>query len=150
MASARVAQPYQKGYPLPMPLDPTIREFLNEKRFAVLATINDDGTPQLTVMWYELRDDLIVMNTTWARVKGKNLQRDPRISICVEDGYRFVTISGVAMLDDDQAVAQRDIHGLAIRYHGQDEGAQVAEQFRQEHRVTIYLPITQLIARGFA
>jgi predicted pyridoxine 5'-phosphate oxidase superfamily flavin-nucleotide-binding protein len=31
-----------------------VRDFLNERRFAVLATINKDGTPQQTVMWYEL------------------------------------------------------------------------------------------------
>ena len=133
-----------------MSLDSSVREFLNEKRFAVLATINDDGAPQLTVMWYLLRDDTIVMNTTWTRVKGKNLQRDPRISICVEDGYRFVTISGAATFDDDQAIAQRDIRDLAIRYHGPEDGAQVAEQFREQHRVTIYLPISQIIVRGFA
>ena len=33
------------------------RAFLEEKRFAVLATINQDGTPQLTTMWYELQGD---------------------------------------------------------------------------------------------
>ena len=126
-----------------------IRDFLEEKRFAVLATINDDGTPQLTVMWFALRDDTIVMNTTLSRVKGKNLQRDPRISICVEDGYRYVSISGVARLNDDQTIAQRDIRSLAIRYNGEETGARQAEEFAREHRVSIYLPISQVIANGF-
>lgn len=132
-----------------MSLAANVREFLEEKRFAVLATINADGTPQLTVMWYALRDDMIVMNTTLSRIKGRNLQRDPRISICVEDGYRYVTISGVAQLDDDQTVAQRDIRSLAIRYNGEEMGERQAKEFALEHRVSLYLPISQVIANGF-
>jgi len=132
-----------------MPLDPNVRAFLDEKRFAVLATINDDGAPQLTVMWYTLRDDTIIMNTTLTRVKGKNLQRDPRISICVEDGYRYVSIAGTAQLDDDQTVAQRDIYDLAVRYNGPEVAARQAKEFAREHRVTIYLPVSQVIAQGF-
>ncbi len=138
-----------KGNRAAMSLAPNVRAFLDEKRFAVLATINDDGSPQLTVMWYVLRDDTIVMNTTPSRVKGRNLQRDPRISICVEDGYRFVSITGQARLDDDQTVAQRDIRDLAIRYSGQQDGERQAEEFARQHRVTIYLPLSHVIAQGF-
>lgn len=132
-----------------MSLAPNVRAFLDEKRFAVLATINDDGSPQLTVMWYALRDNTIMMNTTLSRVKGKNLRRDPRISICVEDGYRYVSITGAARLDDDQTVAQRDIRDLAIRYNGREVGERQAEEFARQHRVTISLPISQVIAQGF-
>ena len=131
-----------------MPLDPKVRDFLNEKRFAVLATINPDGSPQQTVMWYELRGDTIVMNTTLSRVKGKNLMRDPRISVCFEDGYTFVTISGAAELHDDQETAQADIRALAIRYHGEEQGDQQArEVFAKQERVSIYLPITHVIVK---
>ena len=45
------------------------RAFLQELRFAVLATINQDGTPQLTTMWYLLDvDDTILMNTKVGRL----------------------------------------------------------------------------------
>jgi PPOX class probable F420-dependent enzyme len=131
-----------------MPLDAAVRDFLNEKRFAVLATINADGSPQQTVMWYELRGDTIMMNTTPSRVKGKNLQRDLRISICVEDDYHYVTISGVAQLNDDQVTAQADIRALAIRYHGQEEGdRQARDMFAKQQRVSIYLPITHVVVK---
>lgn len=131
-----------------MSLDATVREFLDEKRFAVLGTINSDGTPQLTVMWYELRDNTIVMNTSLSRVKGRNLQRDTRISVCVEDGYRYVTITGAARLDDDPTTAQADIRALAIRYHGQEEGErQSREMFSRQQRVSIYLPIGKVITK---
>jgi PPOX class probable F420-dependent enzyme len=131
-----------------MALDPNVRAFLEEQRFAVLATINPDSTPQLTVMWYELRGDTIVMNTRLSRVKGRNLQRDARISVCVEDGERFVTVSGTATLNDDPATAQADIRALAIRYDGEEEGAREAEEtFSKQDRVSIYLPISRVITK---
>ena len=71
------------------------RAYLQELRFAVLATINQDGTPQLTTMWYLLEDEgSILMNTKVGRAKERNMRRDPRISICIEDGYDFLTING--------------------------------------------------------
>jgi PPOX class probable F420-dependent enzyme len=133
-----------------MSLSPEVRAFLSEKRFAVLATINGDGAPQQTTMWYELRGDTIVMNTTTTRVKSRNLAGDTRISICVEDGYRYVTIPGTARLVDEPAIAQEDIHRLAIRYNGEETAArQMAEQFSKQERVSIYLPIERVVLYGF-
>ena len=83
-------------------LTPDARAFLSEVRFAALATINKDGSPQQTTMWYELDGDTILMNTAAGRIKYRNLVRDPRASICVVDGYRWVTISGHIELNDDQ------------------------------------------------
>lgn len=71
-----------------MALDDRARAFLDEQRFGVLGTINPDGTIQQTVMWYLLRGDQIVMNTVRGRKKDRNVLRDRRVSICVEDGYR--------------------------------------------------------------
>src|SRR3989442_13097382 len=97
-------------------LSPNARAFLEQRRFAVLATINKDGTPQLTTMWYLLEGDHIMMNTKAGRLKERNMRRDHRISICVEDGYSYVTISGTLEMIDDQEIAQRDIYRLAVRY----------------------------------
>lgn len=117
------------------------RAFLEEKRFAVLATLNQDGTAQQTTMWYLLEGDTILMNTKAGRLKERNLRQDPRISICVEDGYNYITISGRVELIDDPEIAQRDIHRLAARYHGEERAAQqMAEQFSREQRVTLRLP----------
>ncbi|MFI5272502.1 MAG: TIGR03618 family F420-dependent PPOX class oxidoreductase [Ktedonobacterales bacterium] len=126
-----------------------VREFLQAKRFAVLATISPDGTPHQTVMWYELRGDSIMMNTRVGRLKAAALRRDARASVCIADGYTFVTVSGAVTLDDNQRTAQSDIRALAIRYHGQEEGErQSREQFSAQQRVTINLPIQHLIAYG--
>lgn len=89
---------------------------MDEVRYAVVATINADGTPQQTVLRYALQGDAIVMNTGWGRLKDRNLQHDPRISFCIEDAYRYLTIRGTATLDDDQAHAQADVARIARRY----------------------------------
>ena len=122
------------------------RAFLHEKRFAVLATLNENGTIQQTTMWYLLEGETIVMNTKAGRVKDRNLRRDPHISICLENGYHYLTISGTVELIQDQDTAQRDIHRLAVRYDGEESAArQMAEQFSQEQRVTIHLTPERII-----
>jgi len=122
------------------------RAFLNEIRFAVLATITSDGTPQLTTMWYLLEEDTIVMNTKAGRIKERNMRRDPRIAICVEDGYNYVTISGTVEMIDDPEIAQRDIYRLAVRYDGEEAARQkVADQFSKERRITLHLKCEHVI-----
>lgn len=132
-----------------MPLNEAARNFLDEKRFTVLATIEEDGLPQQTVMWYELRGDTIVMNTKAGRAKDRFLRRDPRASICVEDGERYVTIAGRITMIEDESVAQEDIRRLAIRYDGAEEGnRQAREIFSKQQRITLHLSMDKLITRG--
>lgn len=125
-----------------------VRAYLRERRFAVLATIAPDGMPHQTVMWYELRGETIMMNTRVGRLKETQLRRDARASICVPDGYKYVTISGVVSLDDNPQTAQNDIRALAIRYDGEESGNRQAETvFSKQQRVSIYLPIQHVIAK---
>jgi PPOX class probable F420-dependent enzyme len=132
-------------------LTPAMRAFIEEKRFASLATINPDGSPQQTVMWYLPQGDTIMMNTRRGRRKDQNLLRDRRASICVEDGYRFVSIGGtVELIEDDQARSQADIKALATRYHGPERAEeQVRETFSKQERITILLSIDHVLSDGF-
>ncbi len=126
-------------------LSPAVRAFLDEVRFAVLATVNPDGTAQQTVMWYLLDGDDIVMNTRRGRKKDRNLLRDGRVSICVEDGQRYVSLSGSVTLDDNQDTAHADIRRLAIRYEGPEQGEAVARDgFKGQERVSIRMTIDQI------
>jgi PPOX class probable F420-dependent enzyme len=126
---------------MPVELSEKARAYLREKRFAVLATLNKDGTPQLTTMWYLLEDDgTILMNTRVGRLKERNMRRDPRISICIEDGYRYLTIKGRVEMIDDPQISQRDIYHLSARYHGEEKAKkQMETQFSKEQRVTLRL-----------
>ena len=121
--------------------------FLQELRFVVLATINQDGTPQLTTMWYLLEDDgTILMNTKVGRLKERNLRRDPRISICIEDDYNFLTINGTVQLIDDPQRTQNDIYRLSARYHGEEKARrQMQDQFSKETRMSLLLKPESII-----
>ncbi len=127
-------------------LSENARAFLQQRRFAVLGTLNADGSPQLTTMWYLLEGDTIVMNTKIGRLKDRNLRRDSRISVCVPDGYNYVTVSGTAELIDDPQTAQQDIYRLAVRYDGEESAKQQMQgHFSSEPRETIHLKIQHVI-----
>ena len=131
-----------------MELNDAVRQFLEEARFAVAATINRDGTPQQTVVWYSLQGDEIVMNTAKNRLKDMNLRRDPRMSVCVEDGYRYVTLKGSVRLDETNA--QKDIEQIVARYEGADRARQMMRtQFSKEQRVTVRMRIEKVSGIGF-
>src|SRR5437773_2743851 len=80
----------------------TVRAFLEEVRFAVIATTNRDGSPHQAALWYELRGETIVMNTGAQSRKVLNLKRDPRASVTIVDSTqaRHVTLEGTVSLDD--------------------------------------------------
>lgn len=130
-------------------LTDSIRAYLAEPRFAVVATINPDGMPHQTVVWYDVRGDEIVFNTARGRVKDRNMRRDQRISLCIEDEYRYVTLQGRVRIEDDPAITQADIRALAIRYAGPEHGEhQARNQFFREQRVSLYLQIDHIIANN--
>ena len=134
---------------MPVILSDAIRSFLDERRFATLATIQEDGTPQLTVMWYLRRGDTIVFNTEAGRRKERNLRRDQRVALCVEDGYRYVSLNGTVRIIDDQTVAHADIRALTARYA--DPGTEDAfydRNFRDCERVSYELAVDRLVASG--
>lgn len=96
------------------------RKFLSGVHFAVVSTIKSDGTPHQTPMWYELRENgrgvELLLNTPRGSLKHKHLQRNPRISVCVVDGYMYVTLSGTAELIEDAEQSKADYAHLGKRY----------------------------------
>ena len=127
------------------------RDFLHETRVAVLGTTNADGSAHLTVMWYVLEGDEIMFNTAAGRRKPENLARDPRASLIVPDGYRFVRVDGTVRANDDQAVAQADIRKLAFRYYQNEERVQrgVEATWAKQHRITYRMPASRVYSSGF-
>jgi len=127
------------------------RDFLHETRVAVLGTTNADGSAHLTVMWYVLEGDEIMFNTAAGRRKPENLARDPRASLIVPDGYRFVRVDGTVRANDDQAVAQADIRKLAFHYYQSEERVQqsVEATWAKQHRITYRMRATRVYSSGF-
>jgi PPOX class probable F420-dependent enzyme len=128
-----------------------VRAFLEQPHFAVMGTINANGTPQLTVMWYALHpsEDVVLLNASRGLLKERNLRRDPRMAICVEDGMRYVTLSGTAELVDDRAVQEREVNELiAPRYIGQRLGGRRWEVIKGSDRIGIRMRVEKVHARG--
>lgn len=125
-----------------VPIPDDIREFIDDIKFATIATIDPDGTPRQAVIWYTVLGDEIALNSKVGRRWPSNLLHDPRVSISVVDpvdGYRWIGLSGVATPVDDQATAQADIAGMARRYHADDPAKAerlIHKQFEQQERIS--------------
>ena len=129
-----------------------VRAFLEQPHFAVMATINANGGPQLTVMWYAILpdEDTVLLNATRGLLKVKNLIRDPRMVLCVEDGMRYVTLEGTAEIILDRLQQETEVNGLiAPRYIGQRLGSKRWDVISGSDRVGIHLHIERFHARGF-
>lgn len=125
-----------------IPIPDDIREFIDDTKFATIATIDPDGAPRQAVIWYTVTGDEIVLNSKVGRRWPSNLLRDPRMSFAVTDGvdgYRWIGLTGLVTKVDDQATAQADIAGMARRYHADDpEKAErlIHRQFEQQTRIS--------------
>ena len=101
--------------------------------FAVVATVDADGSPHQAVVWYLRRGNAVVVNGRADRRWVVNARRAERVSIAVVDGYDYVILTGRVLVDDAADHAASDIRSLARRY-GDDE-----ENFAGQARVTIEL-----------
>lgn len=103
------------------------------------------------MIWYELHGDRVLFNTRIGREKDRNIARDQRVSLCIEDGYRAVTIDGRVLDEErDPDVARADILRLGVRYDGALEARrQFEERWARQQRVTYYVSIEHVHAVGF-
>jgi len=98
-------------------------KILEGKNFASLATINRDGSPQVSVVWIDYKDNHILINTAKNRIKTNNMERDPRVSISVTDAknpYYQITFKGIVK-NISESNADDHIHSLAKKYLNQDK-----------------------------
>ncbi|MFJ8914176.1 PPOX class F420-dependent oxidoreductase [Amycolatopsis sp. NPDC102389] len=104
-------------------LSEQIRGWVLAPNFWHLATVNEDGSPQVSPMWIDVEGDHIVFNTAVGRVKEENLRRDPRVSLsCLDtdDPYDRVVIHGRAVEFVEGDEADRCMDRLAKKYVGTD------------------------------
>ena len=100
----------------------SLKDLLQKKAFANLATIGADGTPQMTPVWFDYDGTHIRFNTAKGRVKDKNLRRNPAVALTIMDPdnpYRYVQIRG-RVAEITEAGADAHIDSLAKKYTGQD------------------------------
>ena len=98
-------------------------QLFRDPNYGHVGTIRKDGTPQVTPVWIDIEDGTPLFNTAVGRVKYKNIQRDPRVTIEVqnhENPYECVMVTGTAELQEGEE-AERHIDKLAKKYLGVDE-----------------------------
>jgi PPOX class probable F420-dependent enzyme len=113
-------------------------QLIDGRNYAVLATVNADGSPQSSVMWVGRDGDDLLMSTVEGRVKHRNMARDPRVSITVIDSAdpeSYVEFRGLASMTLD-AGRQVDTR-LSWKYDGKDPGADQPGAVRVVVRVEV-------------
>lgn len=128
------------------PLTERVRAFLARPLFLVLATIDPDGAPRQTVIWYRLEDDgRILVNSRSGRRWPANLRRDGRAGLAIVDASEdesWVGLTGrVDEVVDDVATAREDIVALAHRYNPDGPDPATLATFRSQPRISFRIAI---------
>jgi PPOX class probable F420-dependent enzyme len=99
------------------------KDLLSKVAFAHLATLMPDGSPQVTPVWFDYDGSHIRVNSAKGRVKDKNMRRNKRVALSVQDPdkpYRYFAVQGeIAEIIEDGADAHID--SLAKKYLGKDK-----------------------------
>jgi PPOX class probable F420-dependent enzyme len=114
-------------------------DLLTRPIVAVLTTLGTDGQPQSSLVWVDTDGECARTNTTLERQKGRNLLRDPRVSLLIvdpENTARFIQIRGEAELVREGAVDHLDVLTRMYTPHPRYYGCiYPSEQRRRETRV---------------
>jgi PPOX class probable F420-dependent enzyme len=124
------------------------RAFVQDNPFVgTVTTLRADGSPHSTVVWVDVNDEVVLLNTARGRAKTRHVLGDPRVSVLVidpQDAYKWVSVSGTAELVDEGADAHID--KLAKKYLDAD-----SYPFRKpdEQRVIVRITPEKTDSSGF-
>jgi PPOX class probable F420-dependent enzyme len=127
-------------------LPQSVRKILQDKAYGHVVTFNADAKPQVTMVWVDVDGDDVLFNTAEGRRKPKNLRRDPRIVISVQDrndSQSYAVFYGTAKVTE--AGADEHIDKLAKRFLGVDK-----YPFRQpgEKRLVVRVKVDRIGGYG--
>ncbi|HEY8304187.1 MAG TPA: PPOX class F420-dependent oxidoreductase [Solirubrobacteraceae bacterium] len=97
-------------------------ELLKGKNFTVVSTLRPDGSVHAAPAWVDVQDGRPVLNTAEGRAWPRNLERDPRVTLTVqnlENPYEYVSIRG-RVAERTTEGADQHIDALAKKYMGVD------------------------------
>jgi PPOX class probable F420-dependent enzyme len=114
------------------------RELIARPVLASLATLNPDGSPQITPLWVDRDGDEVLFNTARGRKKARNMEKDARVAVTVidpNDAYNVVAFQGTVVEETTEG-ADAHIDALAKKYLGVD-----SYPMRREGEVRIKLRV---------
>jgi PPOX class probable F420-dependent enzyme len=95
-----------------MPQIPASHRDLLDGQFATLATVGQDGRPQVSEVWFLAEGDTVGLSLNTSRQKTKNLIANPAVNLFLLDlgsAYKYLEIRGDAEVtpDDDYEYANK-------------------------------------------
>jgi PPOX class probable F420-dependent enzyme len=106
------------------PIPESHRDILDKRSFAHLATVDDNGVPQVTPVWIDHEGDYILVNSQRGRKKDRNLRQSALVGLSIQDPddpYRYLGIQG-HVVDITEEGAEAHIHKLSHKYRGRAYG----------------------------
>jgi PPOX class probable F420-dependent enzyme len=104
-------------------LEGRARELLEQPNFVAVATVDDDGVPDVKVVWADVDDGQVVLNSAEGRKWPERLRRQGRATVTVvnhDNPYEYAVIKG-RLAEDTHEGADESIDALAKKYLGKDE-----------------------------
>ncbi|WP_204342864.1 PPOX class F420-dependent oxidoreductase [Micromonospora terminaliae] len=118
-------------------------------RTGKLATVRADGSPHVVPVWFVLDGDDLIFNTGSSSVKGRNLVRDPRAALTVDEEqppYAFVTVRGTVTIIDDPVESLPWSTRIAARYMGADRADEYGRRNAVPGELLVRLRAEQVVA----
>jgi len=123
MVKATTLDTREKGWLMSATIDGRTEGLLKGKNFANVATLRQDGSVQVAPVWVDVDGGRAVVNSAKGRAWPTNLERDPRVTLSVQNmdnPYEYVEIRG-RVVEQTTDGADEHIDSLAKKYLGQDE-----------------------------
>lgn len=114
--------------------------FLDETQaFLFLATTMDDGSPQVTPIWFNTDGEYLLINSAKGRTKDRNMRARPKVAVAIMDpknSYRYIQLRG-DVFEITEEGARSHINALAKKYMGKDKYPGPPEETRVTYKIRI-------------
>jgi PPOX class probable F420-dependent enzyme len=129
--------------------DEEVHSFLAEKLVMTVGTIGPKGRPHLMPLWFVQDGDELIGWTYAKSQKARNLERDPRATLQIEDGVRYEELKGVMMECDVTLDRDAKPYGLRLfrRYAGElDQDVEALVEGQAPKRVGLRFTPTRVVS----
>ncbi|MFE9685942.1 PPOX class F420-dependent oxidoreductase [Streptomyces sp. NPDC002701] len=120
-------------------------------RTGKLSTVRADGRPHVAPIWFVLDGDDLVFNTGKDTVKGRNLTRDGRVALCVDDDrppYAYVVLQGRARISEDLDEVRLWAGRIGGRYMGEERAEEFAARNGVPGELVVRVSIEKVLAEA--
>ncbi|MFD9410195.1 PPOX class F420-dependent oxidoreductase [Streptomyces sp. NPDC059989] len=118
-------------------------------RTGKLSTVRADGSPHIAPVWFVLDGDSFLFNTGKDTVKGRNLARDGRVALCVDDDrppYAYVVLQGRAEISEEPDELLTWATRIGARYMGEERAEAFGRRNAVPGELLVRVPIDKVIA----